>query len=125
MDLSLVAGTGPGGRIIKADVEDFLKAPRPAAGAPGAAPAAPGVKAPLAPAIPPSELRKVRQLCPPLPSRSRHSRFTAPLCQRSYTPAFFSQDRALGLPRFTFTAAPSTAGFECGMPLGTPTSGCA
>ena len=75
LDLSLVAGTGAGGRITKADVESYLArgaqapAPAPAVPAPApAAPAAPVYEAPSAPApsagdlapVAPAEGAKVR-----------------------------------------------------------------
>jgi pyruvate dehydrogenase E2 component (dihydrolipoamide acetyltransferase) len=47
IDLATVTGTGPGGRIIRADVEKLLGAPRPAA-ASGAAGAAPQAASPAA-----------------------------------------------------------------------------
>jgi pyruvate dehydrogenase E2 component (dihydrolipoamide acetyltransferase) len=73
LDLGGLAGTGPNGRIVKADVEAALAkgpaakaapAPQPAAAAPAAAPA-PAPKAPAAPitaphqAVPHSTMRKV------------------------------------------------------------------
>ncbi|MGE5502805.1 MAG: pyruvate dehydrogenase complex dihydrolipoamide acetyltransferase [Actinomycetota bacterium] len=66
VDLKAVSGTGPYGRIVKADVEKALASPRPAA-APAAAPApapkaAPAAPAPFEPAyeeIPNSSMRKV------------------------------------------------------------------
>jgi pyruvate dehydrogenase E2 component (dihydrolipoamide acetyltransferase) len=53
VDLAGVAGTGPNGRIVKADVEGAkpgAAAPAPAAAAPAAAPVAPAAPAPAAPA---------------------------------------------------------------------------
>ena len=56
IDLSQVQGTGPGGRIVRDDIEDFLEQrgapPAPAAPAPAPMPAAPPQAAP-APAAPP------------------------------------------------------------------------
>jgi pyruvate dehydrogenase E2 component (dihydrolipoamide acetyltransferase) len=48
IDLNQVAGTGPGGRIVKKDVEAFVRQGPPPAAAPAAAPARP---APAAPAV--------------------------------------------------------------------------
>jgi pyruvate dehydrogenase E2 component (dihydrolipoamide acetyltransferase) len=68
LDLSTLKGSGPGGRIIKADIERALAAPRPAAPAPAPAPAAapaaapaPAPKLPLPPhdLVPLSSMRKV------------------------------------------------------------------
>jgi pyruvate dehydrogenase E2 component (dihydrolipoyllysine-residue acetyltransferase) len=61
LDLSHVAGSGPGGRIIRADIAGLLSAPA----APPASPAAPAVAAPLADdvrgshAAPVSQVRRV------------------------------------------------------------------
>ncbi|CAI7843010.1 unnamed protein product [Closterium sp. NIES-53] len=65
VDMALVAGSGPNGRVLKEDVEAFLSQPRPAAAAPSAAPAAAAgapAAAPPAAAMSASvdELRKVR-----------------------------------------------------------------
>jgi pyruvate dehydrogenase E2 component (dihydrolipoamide acetyltransferase) len=51
VDLRLLQGTGPGGRIVRRDVESAAASPRPAA-APAAAPAAPARQAAPAPARP-------------------------------------------------------------------------
>jgi len=48
LDLRTIKGTGPGGRIVKADIEAALAAPRPVA-APPAAPAVAPAPAPVAP----------------------------------------------------------------------------
>jgi pyruvate dehydrogenase E2 component (dihydrolipoamide acetyltransferase) len=63
IDLRQVKGTGPGGRIIKENVEDFkpeaAKAPAAAPAAqPAAAPAAPQAPAPSAEAVPMSRMRR-------------------------------------------------------------------
>jgi pyruvate dehydrogenase E2 component (dihydrolipoamide acetyltransferase) len=50
IDLSTVAGTGPGGRIIRADVEELLARPGGAGGPAGASPEAPSSQAPSQPA---------------------------------------------------------------------------
>jgi pyruvate dehydrogenase E2 component (dihydrolipoamide acetyltransferase) len=57
LDLRTIKGTGPGGRIVKADIEAALAAARPAV-APTAMPAPPPVPAPTAPtlAAPPAPL---------------------------------------------------------------------
>jgi len=71
--LTLVAGSGPGGRIIKRDVEGSIASPRPAAGAPAAArPAAPVPAVPAGTAIPVSNIRRV------IAKRLSESAFTAP-----------------------------------------------
>ena len=71
--LTLVAGSGPGGRIIKRDVEGYIASPRPAAGAPAAArPAAPVPAVPAGTAIPVSNIRRV------IAKRLTESAFTAP-----------------------------------------------
>ena len=71
--LTLVAGSGPGGRIIKRDVEGYIASPRPAAGAPAAArPAAPAPAVPAGTAIPVSNIRRV------IAKRLSESAFTAP-----------------------------------------------
>jgi pyruvate dehydrogenase E2 component (dihydrolipoyllysine-residue acetyltransferase) len=63
IDLGLVQGTGPGGRIVRDDIEDFLEqrgAPTaPAAPAPATIPAAPP-QAVLAPVVPPPEAEVVK-----------------------------------------------------------------
>ena len=67
IDLRRVAGTGPGGRIVKKDVEDFPIGEAPAA--PVAAPAAPGIPAaPAAPAIPPGATRPTMPTFSEIPS---------------------------------------------------------
>ncbi|CAI5534626.1 unnamed protein product [Closterium sp. Naga37s-1] len=62
VDMALVAGSGPNGRVLKEDVEAFLSQPRPAAAAPSAVPAAAGAPAAAPPAAAMSasvdELRK-------------------------------------------------------------------
>jgi pyruvate dehydrogenase E2 component (dihydrolipoyllysine-residue acetyltransferase) len=71
--LTLVAGSGPGGRIIKRDVEGYIASPRPASGAPAAArPAAPVPAVPAGTAIPVSNIRRV------IAKRLSESAFTAP-----------------------------------------------
>ncbi|GAC1370625.1 MAG: pyruvate dehydrogenase complex dihydrolipoamide acetyltransferase [Ktedonobacteraceae bacterium] len=52
IELSLVKGTGPGGRIVRDDIEDYIQQ-RPATPAASAAPVAPA--APSAPATPPTQ----------------------------------------------------------------------
>jgi pyruvate dehydrogenase E2 component (dihydrolipoamide acetyltransferase) len=74
--LSLVAGSGPGGRIVKRDVEGYVAAPqtaRPAAAAPAAArPAVPVPSVAPGTAIPLSNMRRV------IAKRLSESAFTAP-----------------------------------------------
>ncbi len=53
LDLRSIKGTGPGGRIVKTDIEAALAAPRPVA-APPAAPAVAPAPAPIAPVPAPS-----------------------------------------------------------------------
>jgi len=62
LDLATVGGSGPDGRIVKADVEAALAAPRPAAARPAAAPAAamPTEKPKPAPAARPAPAPGVR-----------------------------------------------------------------
>jgi pyruvate dehydrogenase E2 component (dihydrolipoamide acetyltransferase) len=80
IDLSGVPGTGPGGRIIKRDVESWASAPRAAAPSPAPAAAAPAAARPAPPApsitagqeIPVSNIRRV------IAKRLAESKFTAP-----------------------------------------------
>ncbi len=58
IDLGLVQGTGPGGRIVRDDIEDFLEQ-RGAPTAPAAIPAAPPQAVP-APVVPPPEAEVVK-----------------------------------------------------------------
>jgi pyruvate dehydrogenase E2 component (dihydrolipoamide acetyltransferase) len=63
IDLGQIQGTGPGGRIVRDDIEDFLEQrgapPAPAAPAPAPMPAAPPQAAP-APAAPPPDTELVK-----------------------------------------------------------------
>jgi len=71
--LSLVAGSGPGGRIVKRDVEGYVAAPQAARLAPGAArPAVPVPSVAPGTAIPLSNMRRV------IAKRLSESAFTAP-----------------------------------------------
>jgi pyruvate dehydrogenase E2 component (dihydrolipoamide acetyltransferase) len=56
--LALVAGSGPGGRIVKRDVEGYIASPRPAA-APAGAPAAARQAVPV-PSVPPARRSRSR-----------------------------------------------------------------
>ncbi|MCW3062497.1 MAG: Pyruvate/2-oxoglutarate dehydrogenase [Capsulimonas sp.] len=58
VDIARVSGTGPNGRIIEADVTDFLKT---ASSAPAAAPVAATASAPAAPAAAPIKLSAMRR----------------------------------------------------------------
>ena len=87
--LTLVAGSGPGGRIIKRDVEGYIASPRPAAGAPAAArPAAPVPAVPAGTAIPVSNIRRV------IAKRLSESAFTAP---QFYVTVEIDMDAAVSL----------------------------
>jgi len=73
--LASVPGSGPGGRIIKRDVEGFIASPRPALAAVAPRPAAPAAPVPAVPpgtAIPVSNIRRV------IAKRLSESAFTAP-----------------------------------------------
>ncbi len=60
IDLGLVQGTGPGGRIVRDDIDDFLvQRGAPTTPAPAAVPAAPPQAVP-APAVPPAEAEVVK-----------------------------------------------------------------
>lgn len=59
IDLSVVSGSGPGGRVVRKDVESYVPAAAPVAAAPAApvaasAPAAPAAKGPAPVALPPA-----------------------------------------------------------------------
>jgi len=93
IDLSSVAGSGPGGRIIKRDIESWSgSAPRAATGAAASAPAArPAAPVPsVAPGteIPLSSMRKV------IAKRLAESKFTAP---HFYVSMEIAMDGAVGL----------------------------
>jgi pyruvate dehydrogenase E2 component (dihydrolipoamide acetyltransferase) len=63
IDLNRISGTGPGGRIVKKDVEDFPTEEAPAAPVPAAAPAAPP-----APTIPAETVRPTMPTFTEIPS---------------------------------------------------------
>src|SRR5262245_41826945 len=67
-----VSGSGPGGRVIKRDVESWTGAARPATGAPAAAPTAPAPTVVPGQEIPLSNMRKT------IAKRLSESKFTAP-----------------------------------------------
>jgi pyruvate dehydrogenase E2 component (dihydrolipoamide acetyltransferase) len=78
--LSSVPGSGPGGRIIKRDIEAWSAGgPRPPAAAP-AAPAAPraAASAPAAPSITPGQELPVSSMRKAIARRLSESKFTAP-----------------------------------------------
>ena len=67
LDLSLIRGTGPGGRIVRDDIEDFREQQQPTPQAPGAtAPAAAPTAQPTTPGVQPEaeivKLTRVQQL---------------------------------------------------------------
>jgi pyruvate dehydrogenase E2 component (dihydrolipoamide acetyltransferase) len=78
--LALVAGSGPGGRIVKRDVEGYIASPRPAAapaGAPVGAPAAARPAVPV-PSVPPGTTIPVSNIRRVIAKRLSESAFTAP-----------------------------------------------
>jgi pyruvate dehydrogenase E2 component (dihydrolipoamide acetyltransferase) len=79
IDLGAVAGTGPGGRIIKRDIESWAGprpgAPAEAASGPRPVPAAPG---PPPPSITPGEEIVVSSMRRTIAKRLAESKFTAP-----------------------------------------------
>jgi pyruvate dehydrogenase E2 component (dihydrolipoamide acetyltransferase) len=71
--LAAVAGSGPGGRIVKRDIEGYIAAPPPAGRAPGVSrPAVPVPSVPPGTAIPLSSMRRT------IAKRLSESAFTAP-----------------------------------------------
>ena len=75
IDLSQVRGTGPGGRIVKADIEGF-SAPLPLAGGATRAASGGGASAPAAPpaaATPPPPARQAASPAPPASGRGAES----------------------------------------------------
>jgi len=74
--LALVAGSGPGGRIVKRDVEGYIASPRPAA-APAGAPAAARQAVPV-PSVPPGTAIPVSNIRRVIAKRLSESAFTAP-----------------------------------------------
>jgi pyruvate dehydrogenase E2 component (dihydrolipoamide acetyltransferase) len=83
IDLSQVQGTGPGGRVVRDDIEDFLEQrgapPAPAAPAPAPMPAAPPPAAPAPAAAPPeTELVKLSRVQMLIARRLTESKQTIP-----------------------------------------------
>jgi pyruvate dehydrogenase E2 component (dihydrolipoamide acetyltransferase) len=80
--LESLSGSGPGGRIVKRDVEGWLAAPRPAAAAPppGEAPAAarPGRRPIPVPSVPPGTAIPLTGMRRTIAKRLAESKFTAP-----------------------------------------------
>jgi pyruvate dehydrogenase E2 component (dihydrolipoamide acetyltransferase) len=81
--LSSVPGSGPGGRIIKRDIEAWSAGGQPAAGAPAAAAAAPApgpvrAPAPAAPSITPGQEIPVSNMRKTIARRLSESMFTSP-----------------------------------------------
>jgi pyruvate dehydrogenase E2 component (dihydrolipoamide acetyltransferase) len=81
--LESVEGTGPGGRIIKRDIEAWSDRPRaarpsPAPAARPAAPAAPAARVPAAPPVTPGEIVPVSSMRRVIAKRLAESKFTAP-----------------------------------------------
>src|SRR6266516_2986463 len=83
IDLSQVQGTGPGGRVVRDDIEDFLEQrgapPTPATPAPAPMPAAPPPAAPAPAAAPPeTELVKLSRVQMLIARRLTESKQTIP-----------------------------------------------
>jgi len=81
--LDSLSGTGPGGRIVKRDIEGYLAAPRPTAPAPparGEAPAAarPARKPIPEPSVPPGTAIPLTSMRRTIAKRLAESKFTAP-----------------------------------------------
>jgi pyruvate dehydrogenase E2 component (dihydrolipoyllysine-residue acetyltransferase) len=80
--LESLSGSGPGGRIIKRDIEDYLAAPRPAATAPqpgGALAAAKPARPPIpVPSVPPGTAIPLTGMRRTIAKRLAESKFTAP-----------------------------------------------
>jgi pyruvate dehydrogenase E2 component (dihydrolipoamide acetyltransferase) len=74
--LALVAGSGPGGRIVKRDVEGYIASPRPAT-APAGMPAAARQAVPV-PSVPPGTTIPVSNIRRVIAKRLSESAFTAP-----------------------------------------------
>jgi len=74
--LALVPGSGPGGRIVKRDVEGYIASPRPAA-APAGAPATARQAVPV-PSVPPGTAIPVSNIRRVIAKRLSESAFTAP-----------------------------------------------
>jgi pyruvate dehydrogenase E2 component (dihydrolipoamide acetyltransferase) len=78
IDLSSVAGSGPGGRIIKRDIESWA-GPRPGAAAPARSAGAPASRpAPPAPSITPGQELPLSNMRKTIAKRLSESKFTAP-----------------------------------------------
>ena len=91
IDLSQVQGTGPGGRIVRDDIEDFLEQ--------RAAPSAPAAPAPASqPAAPP---QAIPAPAAPLSARRRRRSSSSPVCRCSSHAACPSRNR----PFHTFMSA--------------------
>jgi pyruvate dehydrogenase E2 component (dihydrolipoamide acetyltransferase) len=75
--LALVAGSGPGGRIIKRDVEGYIAAPPRPAAAPAGVPAAARPAVPV-PSVPPGTTIPVSNMRRVIAKRLSESAFTAP-----------------------------------------------
>jgi pyruvate dehydrogenase E2 component (dihydrolipoyllysine-residue acetyltransferase) len=74
--LALVAGSGPGGRIVKRDVEGYIASPRPAT-APAGMPTAARQAVPV-PSVPPGTTIPVSNIRRVIAKRLSESAFTAP-----------------------------------------------
>jgi pyruvate dehydrogenase E2 component (dihydrolipoyllysine-residue acetyltransferase) len=78
IDLSAVAGSGPGGRIIKRDIESWA-GPRAGAGAPAARPSTPASRpAPAGPSITPGQELPLSNMRKTIAKRLSESKFTSP-----------------------------------------------
>jgi len=78
IDLSAVAGSGPGGRIIKRDIESWA-GPRAGAAAPAARPSTPASRpAPAGPSITPGQELPLSNMRKTIAKRLSESKFTSP-----------------------------------------------
>ncbi|MGH3285167.1 MAG: biotin/lipoyl-containing protein, partial [Streptosporangiaceae bacterium] len=71
IDLTALSGTGPGGRIVRADIEDAihrLGAAQPARQPAATAPAGPSEPAPATPAVPPASAAPAAKAAAPAPA---------------------------------------------------------
>ena len=93
--LSSVPGSGPGGRIIKRDIEAWSAGGQPAAAAPtAAAPAPERAPAPAAPSITPGQEISVSNMRKTIARRLSESMFTSP---HFYVTVEIDMDAAVGL----------------------------
>ena len=107
VDISQIAGSGPGGRVVKADVESFVPGGRGAAAAPGAAAGGFAPAAAMAPGqdvtIPVAGKRAV------IARRLAESKFTAP---HYYLKNSVQMDAAMGARKQLNAELPEKVGFN-------------